>query len=126
MKTFRNTIFCCLMALCLLNLVGCGKKADESKPIDEVKAEAEKMNIDQLRSMALKYKDAIIAKNGEIDGVVSQLKEIPITKKLGAEAKELKTEFETLSSSLSALNQRLKVYYDKLKEKGADLSDLKP
>jgi len=49
---------------------GCGKKADESKPLSEVKAEAGSMSVEKLRSMAITYKDAITAKKGEIEKVV--------------------------------------------------------
>jgi len=54
-------------------MAGCGKKADEDKPIGEVKAEADKMSIDELRDIALKYKDAILAKQSEIDKVVAHI-----------------------------------------------------
>lgn len=115
----------CLLAVCCLAFSGCSKKADESKPLPEVKAEAEKMNVDQLKSMAMSYKDSIMAKQGDIEKVASQLKEIPIAKMMGDEAKNLKSEIDALNKSLSALKDRFQVYYDKLKEKGGDLSSLK-
>lgn len=123
MKTARNVTFC-LLGVCFLALVGCGKKADESKPLNEVKAEAEKMSLEKLRSMALTYKDAIMAKKGEIEKVAGKLKDIPVAKMLGDEAKELKTEIEALNKSVSALKERFQIYYGKLKEKGGNLSGL--
>jgi len=105
--------------------VGCRKKADETKPMGEVKAEAEKMSIDELRDMALKYKEAILAKQSEIDKVMAQLKEIPITKALGEEAKGLKADIENLTKSVKALKERFEIYYNKIKEQGGDVSDLK-
>jgi len=107
-----------------LALFGCGKKADESKPLSEVKAEAEKMNVEKLTSMAMTYKDAIMAKKGEMEKVTGELRDIPVAKMFGSEAKKLKTEIEVLNKSVSALQQRFQVYYDKLKEKGGDLSGL--
>ena len=123
MKTVRNVTFC-LLVVCLLALVGCGKKADESKPLNEVKAEAEKMSVEKLRSMALTYKDAIMAKKGEVEKVAGKLKDIPVAKMLDEEAKGLKTEIEALNKSVSALKERFQVFYDKLKEKGGNLSGL--
>ena len=123
MKTARNVTFC-LLVVCFLALNGCGKKADESKPLNEVKAEAEKMSVEKLRSMALTYKDAITAKKSEVEKVAGKLKDIPVAKMLGDEAKELKTEIEVLNKSVSALKERLQVYYGKLKEKGGNLSGL--
>ena len=45
MNVQKNIVLCFIVFVCAISLVGCGKKADESKPIDEVKAEAEKMNV---------------------------------------------------------------------------------
>ena len=124
MKNVRNITFYCLLALCSLALLGCGKKADETKPISEVQAEAEKMDLKQLRSMALKYKEAIMAKQEDIERIGAELKKIPVAEMLGEEAKGLKTDIENLSKSVSALKERFEIYYNKLKEKGGDLSGL--
>jgi uncharacterized lipoprotein YehR (DUF1307 family) len=124
MKTLRKITSYCLLVLCLLALTGCGKEADESKPLSEVKAEAEKMDLENLRSIAIKYKDAITAKKGDVEKLVSKLKDIPATEMLGDEAKELKAEIDNVNKSISALKERFEVYYNKLKEKGGDLSGL--
>lgn len=124
MKTVGNVGFYCVLVLCMLALVGCGKKADENKPVSEVKAEAETMNVEQLKSMAMSYKDAITAKKGDVEKLANQIKEIPVAKMLGDEAKELKSEIEALKKSMSALTERFQVYYDKLKEKDGDVSGL--
>ena len=124
MKEAKNILLYCSLVLCSLVLVGCGKKADESKPVSEIKAEAEQMDVGELKAMAMKYKDAILAKGPEIKKLADQLKEIPVAKKLGPEAKEITAEIEVLNKSVSALNERFAVYYDKLKEKGGDLSGL--
>ena len=123
MKTVRNVVFCLLIGS-LLVLGGCGKKADETKPLSDVKAEANSMSVEKLRSMAVTYKDAITSKKGEIEKVADKLKDIPVAKMLGDEAKGLKTDIDSLTKSVSALKDRFQVYYDKLKEKGSDLSGL--
>ena len=114
-----------LLLFCTVGLFGCGKKADETKPISEVKAEAEKMDLAKLTSMAETYKDAITAKKADLEKLVAELKEIPLAKALGEEAKSLKSDMESLNKSLSALKDRFQVYYDKIKEKGGDTSGLK-
>ena len=124
MKNVRNSVLCCLIALCLFAILGCGKKADENKPISEVKAEAEKLDTDGLRAMAMVYQKAIAAKNSEVEKVTAKLKDIPVTEMLGSEAKELKTDIDNLNKSISALKERFEVYYQKLKEQGGDLSGL--
>ena len=124
MKIVRNAVLCCLIALCLFAILGCGKKADENKPISEVKAEAEKMDTDGLRAMAMVYQKAIAAKNSEVEKLTAKLKDIPATELLGDEAKELKANIENINQSISALKERFEVYYQKLKDKGGDLSGL--
>ncbi|GAF80380.1 unnamed protein product, partial [marine sediment metagenome] len=71
MKSPKAVTLYLLLLLCTLGLTGCGKKADESKPISEVKAEAEKMDVEQLRSMAIKYKDAIVAKTTDMEKIAA-------------------------------------------------------
>jgi len=112
-----------LLAVAML-FAGCSKKADENKPLSEVKAEAETMSVAKLKSMAMEYKDAISAKKDEIEKVTGELKNIPVAEMFDNEAKELKADIENLTKSLSALNERFQVYYQKLKEKGGDLTGL--
>ncbi len=125
MDALRKIVLCFVILVCSVAVVGCGKKADENKPISEVKTEAETMNVDQLRSIAMTYKDAILAKKGEMKKVAVQLKDLPVTKMLSDEAESFKTEIDNLNKSVSALNERFKVYLDKLKEKDGDLTGLK-
>ena len=124
MKIVRNAVICCLIALCLFAILGCGKKADENKPISEVEAEAEKMDTAGLRAKAMEYKEAIAAKSSDLEKLTAKLKDIPVTEMLGTEAKSLKADMENLEKSVSALKERFEVYYQKLKDTGADLSGL--
>ena len=124
MNGLKSVLLYLLVFAGVLALSSCGKKADESKPISEVKAEAEKMDVGQLKSMAMTYKDAIVAKKGEVTKVAEQLKDLGVAKALSEEAKALKTDIDSLNKSVSALNERFKIYFDKLKEKGGDLSGL--
>ncbi len=125
METVNRMTFWCLLTVAALAVGGCrGKKADENKPISEVKAEAEKMDAGQLRSMAMTYNEAIVAKTGDVEEATAKLKKIPATELLGEEAKNLKADIENLTKSVNALKERFEVYYQKLKEKGGDLSGL--
>ncbi len=98
--------------------------ADVGKPVSEVQAQAETMSVEALKAMAIKYKEAIAAKQAEVEKVLTKVKEIPITEALGQEAKTLKTDVQNLQTSLQALKDRFQVYYETLKKKGADLSGL--
>ncbi len=123
MKTLKIGL-CVIAAVCLLCLAGCGKKADENKPVSEVKAEADKMNVEQLRAKAMEYKDAIVAKKADIEKVTAKLKEIPVTEQMGAEAKALQADIANLNKSVAALTERFQIYYSKLKEMGGNVSGL--
>jgi chromosome segregation ATPase len=126
MKT-NVSLVAVLLACTLLSFVGCGSKSevDETKPLAEVKAEAEKMTVEQLKDVAMKYKEAIEAKQPEIKKLMEQLSDIPITEKLGEEAKSLTADLEQLNSSLKSLRERFDIYYNKLVELKADVSGLK-
>jgi len=120
----RKTLLSLILTVSLLLLSGCGKKADENKPLGEVQAEAAKMNVQDLKAMAMKYKDAVEAKKADVEKLAAKLKEIPVARLLGEQAKQLNADIDNLNKSLSALKERFQIYYDQLKAKGGDLSGL--
>lgn len=97
---------------------------DIEKPVSEVQAEAETMSVENLKATALKYKEAILAKQGTMAELAAKIKEIPVVEALGQEAQSLKTDLKEVESALASLKERFQVYYDTLKEKGGDLSGL--
>jgi predicted nucleic acid-binding Zn-ribbon protein len=113
-----------MVALLAVSLLGCGKKADENKPMADVKAEAEKMDESQLRATARVYYDAIKAKMADLEKTMDKLKDIPPLEAVGEEAKGLQADIDALNKSISNLKVRFQVYYDKLVEKGGDTSGL--
>lgn len=113
-----------MVVLLAVSLFGCGKKADENKPMADVKAEAEKMSVAKLRTTAKAYYDAIMAKQEDIDKTMAKLKEVPLTQAMGEETASLKADVDALTKSISNLKARFQVYYDKLAEKGGDTSGL--
>lgn len=118
-----------VLSLGVLLLNGCSDKGgagkvDETKPLDQVKADAAKMSTDDLRAQALAYKDAILAKQQDVQKLADQLKGINVTEMLGDKAKTLKADMEKLQSSVSALKERFNVYYNQLQEKKGNLEGL--
>lgn len=128
MRTTRNISFYCLLVLCSIVLVGCSKTetidatVDENQPISEVQAQAEKMNTDELRTIALKYKDAIKVKSEEMNEITSNL--LPAMAKEGITLTDIKEKVDGVVTSLNKLKERFEIYYNKLKEKGGDVSGL--
>lgn len=119
MKNVRNVTLWSLLVLVSLAISGCGKK-DEDKPVSDVKTEAKQMSTDELRVEAMKYKEAITAKMGELNKIMAKLKVLPVTEIKNEDAKKL----EDLNKSISALKERFNVYYQELRKKGGDTSDL--
>jgi hypothetical protein len=127
MKNSKSVVLFVVLAAIIM-LSGCGKKGgsvDEGKPISEIKAEADKMNVDQLREMAIKYRDAIKDKSVQVDKVMVKLREAGAGAAMTDEFKEIKNEIAALTKSMGALKQRYGVYYDKLVLSKADVSGLK-
>ena len=124
----RKAILTTILLMCVILLQSCGKngsqKVDENKPIAEIKAEAVKMDVEQLRSIAMKYKDALMAKQDEVTKLTDSLAKIPLTEKLGKEAQALTGDIDNLMKSVSALRERFQIYYDQIKQKGGELKDL--
>ena len=124
MESAKKIALYSLLAVSLIVDVGCGTKANENKPLSEVKAEAEKMNTDELRATAMEYNKAIKSKKGDVEKIADKLKDIPPAELLGEKAKNLKADMEKINQSVSALQERFQIYYDQLKEKGGDVSGL--
>ena len=134
MKTATNITLLCLLILYSLNLVGCGKKQDAdvptdadldvSKPISEVKAEADKMDADQLRAAAVKYKDAIEAKEAEVDKLAKDLMKVAVADKSSEKMKQLNAQMTKINESVEVLAARFQIYLEALKAKGGDVSGL--
>ena len=127
----RKVILVTTLLTCMLGLQSCKKKSgsgpqkvDENKPIAEIKAEAEKLDVEQLTVIATKYKDALLARQAEIKKLTDSLAKIPLTEKLGKEAQGFTADIDNLMKSVNALSERFQIYYDQIKAKGGELKDL--
>ena len=123
MKT-RSFLLLCLLAALALVVIGCGKKADENKSVNQVQAEAGKMSVDQLRTAALECKNALMAKKGELSKLEEKVKMLTSDKIISGEGQKLTTDIQSAGKSIVDLTGRLKIYVDKIKEKGGDVSGL--
>jgi uncharacterized coiled-coil DUF342 family protein len=124
LKVGSLTLCMSIAVFSMIIILGCDKKADENKPLDEVKAEAAEMDVEDLREMALEYKETIYANLEEIGKIKNKIKEIPLKEMFGDQAQELKQELEPIIKSINELKKRFWVYYSELKKKSADLSGL--
>ena len=120
----KSFLLLCLLAALVLVVIGCGKKADENKPISQVQAEAGKMSVDQLRTAALECKNALMAKKGELSKLEEKVKMLTSDKIISGEGQKLTTDIQSAGKSIADLTGQLKIYVDKIKEKGGDVSGL--
>jgi len=114
-----------VLPLVLFIVVGCGKKADSSKPINDIKAEVEGMSVKDLESNAKAYAKEIGKLKPEIEKVQRQLKELKPTELLGDKAKSIKNEISGLSTEVSALTKRYRIYADNFQKAGGDIAAVK-
>jgi hypothetical protein len=82
------------------------------------------MDIENLKEVAAKYKEAIAEKETELKAVMDKLSAVPLTEKLGKEAQALTGEIKTLTDGVSALQERFQVYIDALTAAGVDVKAL--
>ncbi len=125
MKT-RLFLLLCLLAAFVLVAAGCGKKTDENKSVNQVQAEASKMSVEQLRTAALECKNALMAKKGELSKLEDKVKLLTSEKIISGEGQKLTNDIQSSSQSVVNLTEQLKIYVDKIKEKGGDVSGLNP
>jgi hypothetical protein len=97
---------------------------DASKSLDQVKADASKMDLAQLTTAAMACKEVYTAKQLDLAKVAEQLKNIPLTEKLGTEAQQLTGEAKNLQDACNNIQAQLAVYLDKLKGMGADTTSM--
>jgi hypothetical protein len=93
-------------------------------PLDDVKAEVAKLGVDQLKTKALEYKNAIVAKKTELADVTAKIKALSPTQLLSTDAKTLQSNYTTLTTTVKDLTARFQLYYDKIKSLGGNLSGL--
>jgi hypothetical protein len=108
----------------LVALVGCGGSANPTISIDKAKAEADTMSLSQLENKAKTYLTAIDEQKDQIAKLQASIKAIPLNEVAGAEAKALKIDVADVQTMVSNLTKRYKVYLDKFKAEGGDVSKI--
>ena len=121
-----NKVFSSVMVLFLAaTVLGCGKKADTRKPIEQIQQEVQSMTKSDLESNAKAYVNEITARKSELEKIGAQLKTLSPTEIFGDKAKGIKDELAKVQDNLSALTQRYEIYAKKYQEAGGDLSAIK-
>lgn len=144
MKTNASLKLLFLLTCVLLIMFGCKQKAEESKPAkkvvappeksmpkEEVKvqeskpAEEEKVDLLKIKETAMKEKEIILNETEEMEKLIKQKAQIPLTEQMGDEAKNLTQQIKDLKSSISEHTERYNGYIEQLKAGNVDTSELK-
>jgi TolA-binding protein len=128
MKTFTNTALLICFALILSCLAGCGKKAEQTgtanQPANQVKAEAQQMNVEQLKAKATNCRQALLEKKAEVEKLAAALAKLPPDQMIGKEGQVIRQQMGELQKTMQPLHQQLQAYCEQLKAKGADVTGL--
>ena len=118
----RNFQLLAVLTLVVFTVVGCGKKADANKPIEQVKTEAQAMSAADLQKTAEAYAKEITSKKSEMTKTSEELKKLSPKDLLGEKAKSIKDRISALGSEASELTKRYEIYAREYKAKGGDVS----
>jgi Skp family chaperone for outer membrane proteins len=98
--------------------------ADLQKSIAAIESQAQTMNVADLKATAVQYQQALSAKQADLQKLAAEVKGLSITDALGDKGKALKADAQKNEADVKTLKDRFQVYYNKLKEKGGDVSGL--
>ena len=79
------------------------------------------MSVDDLTKKAESYRKAITDKLKEMDPLKDSLSSTSLQDQMGEKGKELRETMAELDNDIRALQERLQVYLDALKEKGVEI-----
>ena len=99
---------------------GAPKNVDENTPIAEIQSAVANMDLVELEANATKFKEAIMAKQGDFTALTEQVKNTAMTEI--DQLAQLKGDLDDVTASISALKERLAIYVEKIKEMGGDVS----
>ena len=120
-----------LLAVAAIAVAGCKEKGgatevagiDLTKPVAEIKAAAESMDVAQLKNMAEKCIEAVKDKESAVAALVEKQKALPLDK-IASDGQKIMEEVKELQTSIAHLQEVFKVYYSALVAKGGDASGL--
>ena len=124
MKTLMNTALLICFALIFSCLAGCGKKAYQAGDANQVKPEAQQMNVEQLKAKATSCRQALLGKKAEVEQLAAALAKLPPDQMIGKEGQAIRQQMGEIQKTMQPLHQQLQAYCEQLKAKGADVTGL--
>lgn len=112
-----------MLLLAVAFVAGCGQKASTDQPVEQVRADAEKMSVEQLVEKAKAYKAEIATVQQKLKSLAEEGKKY-LADPLSDGARKVATETSAATDTLTKLQERLQVYIGELTKKGQDVTKL--
>lgn len=119
-----KTVSVFVLALAFTAFLGCAKKADPNKPMEQIQKEVQTMSVTDLQEMAGAYAKDIKARKAELAKITDEMKGLSIREIFSDKAKSIKSRLGNVETRANALLERYQIYVSKLQEKGADISQV--
>ena len=104
------------MAACIC-FAGCGEKLDENRPLDEVRAEAQKLDSDKLQKQYELWRKHLDAKLAQADSIARKISDMPLDKVVSEDMQKLKQEYSAADESCRKSGAILEVYAGEMEKK---------
>lgn len=117
-----RTIPVFFLALVLISLPGCAKKADPARSIEKIRKEVTSMSLAKLEVQASDYAAAIRAEKAEIEKIQQQIQKLPMEKVFSD--KSMTRRIAQIGREAEALFERYQIYAQAFQEKGGDVSKI--
>ncbi|MFA5159075.1 MAG: hypothetical protein WC484_01040 [Candidatus Omnitrophota bacterium] len=112
-----------LLALMLVPLIGCTKKADPKRSIEKIRREVVAMPRAELEAYASAYAAAIRAQKAEIEKIKQRIQKMSMDKIFSD--KSMTHHIAEIGHEAEALFARYRIYVQAFQEKGGDLAKVR-
>jgi hypothetical protein len=113
-----------VVAAALSAVLGCGGRSSDSQSLDQIRQDAAKWSVDDLKAKAKACNDEIAKYQKRAGEITAEISKIKLADLRSDAAMKLKTESADVAKSLDNVKQRLQIYVEELKKKGADVTGL--
>lgn len=121
MRFFINIV--CLLSIVLA--VGCAKELDVNRSLEDVKAEAASLSLEDLEKQALRYGKEIRKRYADMEEVKYELKGLSPRDVIGDKGKDVKERYNKMSDDVKVFMEHYGVYARQYKELGGNVDNIK-
>ncbi len=117
MKKLAGVLACAVALFCLC---GCGESVDENKTPEQVKSEVVTLNKEQIQAKIAACNAFIEKKTKELNEVLAKIKATPLDKLLSEDTKKLNAQASEIRKSIEKVSAQVKAYADGIADKAKE------